>query len=119
MRRERGFTLITLLFLLGLAIGGAVVAFKIVPTYMTYYSVRNSLENILKEDDLQSNEAIVASFAKRLDVNFIKEIEATDLMIDKDNGMLTLTVPVSSKSHLVAGVSIAVDLEATASAPIK
>ena len=119
MKRERGFTLITLLFLLGLAIGASIIAFKIVPTYLTYFSVRSSLENILKEDDLKTNEAIRSSFAKRLDVNFIEEIDSSDLVIDKDNGELTLSVPVSSKSHLIAGVSIAVDLEATASAPLQ
>ena len=119
MQRQNGFTLITLLFLLGLAVIVAMVAFKVVPTYMDYFAVRNSLENILKEDELLSNESIRASFAKRLDVNFIQDITPQDLEIDKEDGMLTLTVPISSKKHLVAGVSISVDLEATASTPLK
>lgn len=119
MQRQNGFTLITLLFLLGLAVIVAMVGFKVVPTYMTYFSVRSSLENILKEETLQSNEAIRASFAKRLDVNFIQDITAKDLEIYKEDGQLTLTVPISSKKQLVGGVSVCVDLEATASAPHK
>lgn len=120
MQRQNGFTLITLLFLLALAIGVALVAFRVVPAYMDYFTVRNSLENILKTGGVdQSNESLRDSFEKRLDVNFVKNVTARDLEIDKDGGMLTLRVPINRKEHLVGGVSLSIDLEATASAPLQ
>lgn len=119
MRRDKGFTLITLIFLLGLAAFAALAAFRVIPAYMDYYAVKGSLENILASDGPKSNEALRGSFAKRLDVNFIKSVDARDLDINTENGMLTLTVPVSRKGALFGGVSLCVDLEAKASAPVK
>lgn len=120
MQRYKGFTLITLLFMLGLAVIVAMVAFKIVPAYMDYYTVKNSLKNVLEDDGVtQSDAALRDSFDRRLNVNFIREITARDLEIIKEDGVLTLLVPISRKEHLVGGVSICVDLEATASVPLK
>ena len=119
MQRENGFTLITLLFLLGLAVFAAMVAFKIIPAYLDYFTVKHSLETLLQDDQLQSNESLRSSFDRRLNVNFIQDISARDLKIDKEDGKLILTVPINRKEHLAGGISISVDLEATASAPLK
>ena len=119
MQRENGFTLISLIFLLGLAVIAAMVAFKTAPAYMNYFTVKSSLENIIADGTDQSNQEIRKSFAARLNVNFIEGITAEDLEIDKEEGVLTLSVPITSKEHLFGGVSISVDLEAKASAPIK
>lgn len=120
MHGNKGFTLITLLFLLALAVFATMVGFKIVPTYIDYFAVQKSLENVLSAPDIaQTNEALRDSFAKRLNVNFIQDISERDLQIDKEGGQIILTVPISRKTHLVGGISLCVDLEAKASAPLK
>lgn len=120
MHGHKGFTLISLLFLLALAVFAAMVGFKIVPAYLDYFAVKKSLENLLSAPDVeQTNEALRSSFGKRLNVNFIQDISERDLQIDKDNGNIVLTVPISRKEHLVGGISVCVDLEAKASAPLK
>lgn len=120
MPREKGFTLITLLFLLGLAVIVAMLAFKIAPAYMDYFAIRKSLENVLADPDVgQSSEALRESLARRLDVNFITDVDSRDMEIDKEDGTLTLMVPINRKEHLFGGVSVCIDLEATASAPLK
>lgn len=117
MKRERGLTLIGLLFLLALAAGVALVGFKVAPAYMDYFTVKNSLENILAEGTDQDDASLRSTFDRRLDVNFVKDITAKDLHISRDDGMLTLSVPISRKEHLFGGVSVCVDLEAKASKP--
>jgi len=120
MPREKGFTLITLIFLLGLAVMVAMIAFKIVPAYMDYLTIKKSLENVLADPDVgQGNEALRQSLDRRLGVNFIRDVDGRDVVIDKEDGTLTLTVPINRKAHLVGGVSVCIDLEATASAPLK
>jgi hypothetical protein len=119
MRKEGGFTLLGLLFMLTLAACAALVSFKIVPAYMDYYTVRNVLQNILDEDVEFSNQSIRKTFAARINVNFIRDLGPNDLYISRDNGMLTLSVPISRKEHLVGGISVSVDLEATAQKPLK
>lgn len=119
MRKQGGFTLLGLLIMLFLAACAALVAFKIVPAYMDYYTVKHVLENILEEDQELSNQSIRRTFAARLNVNFIRDLGPNDLYISRDGGMLTLTVPISRKEHLVGGISVAVDLDATAQMRIR
>jgi hypothetical protein len=118
-RQERGLTLISLLFLLALAAGAALVGFKIMPVYLDYFTIKHSLESVLAEGTDQTDGELRATMDRRLDVNYIEDIRARDMQISRDNGQLTLTVPISRKNHLVGGVSLCVDLDATASAPLK
>jgi hypothetical protein len=86
---------------------------------MDYYAIKGTLNNMLAEDGPKSNEHLRSSFAKRLDVNFIKSVDARDLDINTEDGMLTLTVPIYKKGPLFGGVGVYVELEAKASAPVK
>lgn len=119
MHGQKGLTLISLLFMLMLAVTAAMVAFKVVPAYIQYYTVRDTLRNILASDVHQTNQAIRESFSKRLLVNYVDGITERDLIIEQDNNQIILTVPISRKEHFIDGVSICVDLEATASAPLR
>jgi hypothetical protein len=120
MHGEKGFTLITLIFLLGLVIVVVLIGFKVVPAYMDYYTIKNVLENVVQDPEVgQSSEELRGSVARRLDVNFVKGVDASDLLIEKEEGQLTLIIPINRKEHLMGGVSVCVDLEAKASAPLK
>lgn len=119
MNKQRGFTLLTLFFLLILAGMGAWVAFKVVPTYIDYYTIRQVLRNALEEDSERSNVSLRQTITKRLNVNFIRGVTGQDVVIERANGMLTLTVPINRKEHLAGGISVAIDLEAQASTPMR
>lgn len=118
--RQRGFTLITLVFLLFLAGFFALLAMKTVPTYLDYYAVSKSLQHILAERGAEASDGeLRETFAKRLDVNSVYSIKASELDISREHGELTLSVPISSKAPMAFGISVSVDLVATASTPIR
>jgi hypothetical protein len=119
MQKEKGFTLLTLLFLLALGIVVAMISFKVVPTYIDYMTVTKTLENILLEGTDKTDSDLRKTLDARLNVNFIRDLSSKDLEISKDDGMLTLVVPINRKEHLVGGVSLSIDLEAKASAPLR
>jgi hypothetical protein len=112
-------TLIGLILVLILVAGAVLVAFRIVPAYIDYFTIQHSLESILsdKGGDL-SDGAIRTTLDARLNVNYIEGMSSKDLEISRDHGTLTLTMPITRKEHLVGGVSVCVDLEATASTSI-
>jgi hypothetical protein len=115
MNHERGMTVIGMFFILVLVACAALVSFKVIPVYLDYFTVKHSLESILVAGPSQSNSELRNSMDKRLDVNFIQDIKGSDMQISRDGGKLTLTVPINRKEHLIGGVSISVDLDATAS----
>ncbi len=116
MQRERGFTMIGLVLVLILVALTALTAFKIIPIYIDYYTIRHSLENVLEVEGPQGNEALRRSFSARLNVNPIYGLDLSDLEIEREDGYVTLRFPINRKEHLIGGISISVDLEATASA---
>lgn len=119
MKTQRGLTLLGLIFFLILAAMAAWVAFKIVPAYIDYYTVQHSLENVVRDTDDQTNESLRKTFDARLNVNFIRDITARDLVIEREDGVLTLSVLISRKERLVGGVSVCVDLEARATTALR
>ncbi|NTV95652.1 MAG: DUF4845 domain-containing protein [Thiobacillus sp.] len=120
MQRQRGFTLVSLIFMLMLAGFAALIAMKTVPTYINYFAVKKSLENILAEANTEATAyELRSTFDKRMDVNSIYDIKSSDLEVSRDNGMLTLSVPISSKKPIGWGIGVTVDLVATASTPLK
>jgi type II secretory pathway pseudopilin PulG len=116
MNQERGMTLISLLFVLALAACAALVGFKVIPAYIDYFTIKHSLESVLAEGADQSDADLRKTMDARLNVNYIQDITARDMEINRDNGALTLSVPISRKEHLFGGISVCVDLDATASA---
>ncbi|HEX8978252.1 MAG TPA: DUF4845 domain-containing protein [Parasulfuritortus sp.] len=119
MRQERGLTLISLIFVLVVVAGVVFVGFKVASSYIDYFTVKSTLKNLLAEGANQSDDDLRASLDRRLDVNFIRDVTSRDLQISRDNGLLTLTVPIDRKQPLFGGISICVDLNATESAPIR
>jgi hypothetical protein len=97
----------------------ALVGFKIIPAYIDYYTVTHSLESVLADGSDQTDGDLRKTMDARLNVNFIRDINARDMEINRDDGTLTLTIPISRKEHLVGGISICVDLNATASTKLK
>ncbi len=119
MQTQRGITLIGLIFALFVVAIGAWIMMKIVPAYIDYFTVKNSLENIVRDNAEDSNESLRKTFDARLNVNYIQDLSARDLVIEREGGVLTLSVPISRKEHLAGGISVCVELEARAATPLK
>lgn len=116
MTEQRGFTLVSLIFTLLLLGFAAMIAMKTVPTYLTYYTVQKTLENMVTEGTEKSAYELRQTFDARMNVNSVYDVHSDMLKISRDGGMLTLSVPISSKKPVAWGISVSVDLVATASA---
>ena len=119
MTRQRGMTFIGLIFFLVLFAGSALIAFKVVPFYIDYFTMRSMLNNIASEQTNATDSELRLSFARRANTNYLIGYSTSDLDIERDRGYLTLTVPLERKSPLFGGVSLLMELEAKAVAPLK
>ncbi len=114
-QKQRGMTMISLLFLSIVAILVALVAMKLIPSYTEYLEIRNILKDIGSEAGSKSmtNADIRERFEKRAEIDNISSIKSADLQIDRSRGRTIVSVEYTFQTELVGNVSLLVDFSAS------
>lgn len=83
---QRGMTVIGMLLLLVVIGFMALVAMKVVPMYIQYYTIKSTIESIRNEPQLaqMSPTDIQSSMQKRFDIGYVDKLKAQDLRIRND-----------------------------------
>ena len=106
--RQRGMTLIGMLLLLILIGFVAVIAMKVVPMYVQYYSIKSTIESIRKEPQVaqMSAQEIQNAIQKRFDIGYVDNITARDLKIRNENRGRVLDLVYQDERALFYGLSV-------------
>ena len=113
--RQHGLTMVG--FLLVAAVVGifVVVGARMVPAYIEYYAVQQSIEKSL--NDVRDPTALVElrkTFDRYLAIDYVESVRASDLEISKDGNKTTATIAWTRILPLVANVSLYLVFEAKA-----
>lgn len=83
---QRGMTVIGMLLLLVVIGFVALIAMKVLPMYIEYYTIKSTIESIRKEPQLaqMSTADIHNSIQKRFDIGYVDRLKARDLRIRND-----------------------------------
>jgi Tfp pilus assembly major pilin PilA len=113
MQRQRGLTLIGFIFVAAMVAAAGVVAFRAIPIYNEYFTVKKILRNI----NTDSNDATPANIRSQFDLkasaDYVYDVKSRDLDITKENGTVVVSVTYSKTMPLFANVSLLFDFEAT------
>src|SRR4051794_33738058 len=106
MQRNKGVTLIGFIFLAAIVAALGIVAFRAIPIYNEFFTVKK----ILKSIDVGNNDvtpaAIRQQFILKASADYVSDIKANDLEITKDNGKVLITVAYSKTVPLFYNVSL-------------
>jgi hypothetical protein len=113
--QQRGLSMIGFLFVAMVLVFIAMLAMKLVPAYIEYFSVKEILGNMGKASDLksQSNADIRNSFIKRANVGYVTAVKPEDLTVDRSSGTPVISVDYEFRTKLVGNVSLVVDFSAS------
>jgi predicted membrane protein len=113
--QQRGLTMLGFLFVAVMLIFVAMLAMKLVPAYIEFFSVKKILNTMGQESGLKSksNAEIRKDFIKRANVGYVTVVKPEDLTIDRRNGGLVVSADYVFRSKLVGNVSIVVDFSAS------
>lgn len=113
--QQRGLTMLGFLFVAVMLIFVAMLAMKLVPAYIEFFSVKKILNTMGQESGLKSksNAEIRNDFMKRAGVSYVTVVKPEDLTIDRRNGGLAVSADYVFRSKLVGNVSIVVDFSAS------
>ena len=114
-RRQRGLSMIGFLFVAIVLMTVVLLAFRMIPAYIEYYTIQRALENALTEVTDPSIVNIRRAFDRKLAADYADAVSSKDIDLARDGNVITASVSWQKKLPLVANVSLLLDFDASAS----
>ncbi|MCL5060833.1 MAG: DUF4845 domain-containing protein [Candidatus Thermoplasmatota archaeon] len=113
--KQRGLTMFGFLFVAIVLVVVALLAMKLVPAYIEFFSVKKILATMGQEADLRSksNAEIRNDFSRRASVGYVTAVKPEDLSIDRRGGVPVISADYAFRTKLVGNVSLVVDFSAS------
>lgn len=115
MHKQRGVSMFGFMLVAIVVIMLAVLAMKLIPAYIEYFSVKKILNAMGQNSETKAmnNADIRSAFAKRADVGYVTVVKPADLNIDRSGGNLVISTEYEYRTPLVANISLIVDFKAS------
>ena len=115
MHKQRGVSMLGFMFVAIAVIIVAVLAMKLVPAYIEFYSVKKILNAMGQDSETKSmsNNEIRNAFSKRASVGYVTVVKPEDLNIERSGGNMVISTEYEYRAPLVANISLVVDFKAS------
>ena len=113
--RERGLSMMGFLFVAAVVLVSALIAFRVVPAYIEYFSVQKALQGALNDSTDLTRADVRRRVERRIGAEYIDSVHAGEVEVTKSNNITTASVSWQNKLHLVGNVSLLLEFEASAS----
>lgn len=113
--RQRGLTLIGLLFFSAIAVVFIYFFARLLPDYMDYYAVKRIVAQLQTDatSGEKSDAELRATFDKQLNVDYVKGLTSRDLVIDRDRRKgVNIYVAWNVKKPFFGNISLCADFKA-------
>jgi len=113
--RQHGLSMIGFLFVAIVLVAVAMLAMKLVPAYIEFFSVKKILATMAQEPDFKSksNAELRNDFTKRANVGYVTVVKPEDLSIDRRGGTPVVSANYAFRTKLVGNASLVVDFSAS------
>ena len=112
---QRGLSMIGFLFVAVVVLVTALIAFRMIPSYIEYYTIQKALEGALADSNDLSVATIRRAMDRRLAADYAEVVSGKDVDVTRDGNKIVASVGWEKKLPLVSNVSILLDFYATAS----
>jgi len=113
MQKQKGLTLISIVFIL-IFIGSVVLlVLKIAPIYMNHNNVTNALEALKETPEIttMSRREIESSLLKRFGMNYVEDVNLDDVEIIKRPGYVKVRIAYEVVQPIVGNLSVLVEFD--------
>ena len=115
MRHQRGLSMIGFLFVAAVLMVCALLAFRMIPAYIEYYTVQRALEEAISSTNDLSQTTIRRHVERKLNADYVDSVSAKDVQVTKNGNKITASVSWETKLPLVHNVSLLMEFDAEAS----
>ena len=113
--RQRGLSIIGFLFVSAVVLAVALLAFRMMPAYIEYFTIQKALEGSLADSNDLSVVSIRKAMDRRLSADYADAVTAKDVEVSKSGNTITASVSWEKKLPVVKNVSILLEFDASAS----
>jgi Tfp pilus assembly protein PilE len=112
---QRGLSMIGFLFVAAVVLVVALLAFRMIPAYIEYYTIQKALENALAEVNDPTLLNVRRAVERKLDADYADAVTAKDVELQKSGNTVTVSAAWDRKLPLVHNVSLLIEFHASAS----
>lgn len=114
--KQSGITIIGFLFVAAVVLTFAMIGFRMLPSYIEYFSVEKTLRQTLQNArDGVTRTEFQKDFDLKASADYIDSVRGSDVELSKQDNQLVATAAWTKTLHLVGNVSILLDFQASAS----
>jgi hypothetical protein len=114
MNQQRGLSLIGLLITSAVVVFFALVGFKLLPSYIEYWTIQRIISDIGRSAELRGGTiaGVQSAFDRRATIDNVNSIKARDLEINKVGDGFEIVANWSSRVPLFGNINACLDFEA-------
>jgi len=113
---QKGFTIIGFIFVAAVVLSVAMIGFRVLPSYIEWYSVQRMLKQTL---DALPEGTTLAQFQRAFDfrasADYIDSVRGTDVELSKQDNQIVASADWTKTLPLVGNVSLLLEFHASAS----
>ncbi|MDQ2916168.1 MAG: DUF4845 domain-containing protein [Casimicrobiaceae bacterium] len=92
----------------------ALVAFRVGPSYIEYFTVQKALELTIQEVETPTAAEIRRSMDRRLSADYVDSVSASDVVVGREGNAIVATLAWQKVLHMIGNASILLEFEARA-----
>jgi len=114
--RQRGLTILGFMLVAAVVVVFAMVGFRVVPSYVEYFSVKKALEDTMRGGTADPNNpaAFRAELARRLQTSYVEDVKASDALLQRSGAQVTAELAWERRLHLFGNMYILLEFETSA-----
>jgi Tfp pilus assembly protein PilE len=113
-RAQRGLSMIGFLFVAAVMLVVALLAFRMIPSYIEYYTIQKALESALADTNDPTLYNVRRAMERKLNADYADAVSAKDVEVTRAGNVITAAVSWEKKLPLVHNVSLLLEFDAKA-----
>ena len=115
-KSQAGLTIFGFLLVAAVVVIFAMVGFRVVPSYVEYYSVKRALDDTMRSGTADPNNPIAfrKELERRLQTGYVENVKAADALLTRNSTQVVAELSWERRLHIVGNASILLEFEVSA-----
>jgi len=114
-KAQTGLTILGFILVAAVVIIFAMVGFRVVPSYIEYYSVKKSLDDTMRSGSIDPNnlQSFRSELARRLQTSYVENVKANDAIVQRSGNQISAELAWERRLHMFGNAYILLEFEVT------